>query len=1681
VIGALGSALMLGSLFPPVPMQLAQIQDLYDRGLFLQAYDALFERCGGQLPTDLPEAVLAVRLSSQLDTPREHNLLYRHLQKHWAESAPGRRFRIYRMSRYGKLVEALQLSLAEERPADADDEEYADWLQARAQIYSGLRDFERAEECLAASLPFTEDLHWVELLRCYYHWRNDEPERALARAEELIEEYPDYAALYSLAGDLHFDLDHREEALHWYAQGGERFELPSLWYHHARILRQIGRLEEARSKYRELLERREWPKRSLGAAARDELFRIAHELGEHEEAARLWGEASSYMRKFYEVYEPVAEGQQREARRVHHKVPYVRQDELTCAPATLSAVLRWFGVDVPHDEAAGQITYTGTPDYRLHAFCKERGLEVRPFQFEEDAAKRLLDLGLPFCLGTRAPESGHLQALVGYDEDLGVWLVREPGVHHWIEIPMKGLREEAAARGAPCTLVAPPERLAALEGEGLPFERQVDLMNQVFSGLEGHRLEDALTAVEELEAGPAGPWLWDAERSTGAYTGDIEREHAASRAQLEAFPKDDYVRVTLALTLLRSGRGEELPELAAEWGNDFDRSPHIDLHVVDELSRHRDQLERALWLGRRVCWRMPGNAEAKVDFAHLLWTGQGDREAALHFYRAATTLDKFDERAAWAYFDACMAMGQIDVGLAWLEFRAETLGQKHASPRLTLARAYAALYREKEQLEELGRALEAPLGRDRAVHERVDLHVERDELDEGLALIEAHEGELRRAVYLARKAELLRLKGEVAEAVALIRPAVEEAPTDGQLQGEHAACLDALEGAGAVAEFMRPYQEQHPTHLGLSRILGQALMGLEDPAGLESFLSERVQSHPRDSLSVDRWMALLARSGRGQELVDFGRDFEPRYGHRAWFWFQLARGHVQLEQFDEAKAALRRTMELDPLHEAAPNLMLQLARSPEEAQETLRSVAAGFAKERVDGSSLSNFVRLASDVLADEEVEGLLERLAERFPEMPEIAETRADFFARQDREEDALAAARSALERWPHRRDTILLLARIEDALGDADEALRIAQDFFDKNPRDAGAAVQLGGMLEERGSYEKARVVYADTLLHRPLAPVLHAYLGDVLLRLGKLEEGLQSLRRAIELDPFYSWSRATEINVLAHLRRYDEAKERADAMVAFLKDDEMAWQAKANLHDRLGEEEEAIAAMREALRCDPLLGDARRRLVFQLADAKRYEEARETIAEGIAALGPTPELRRLDAWVVRRTGEHAEARTALEQLLEEHPSDDASWHMYLTWIGDEGDDARLDELMKDTPPALADLARFHEVATFSLLARQRWKEAARRAEAWIKVDPAEERALDVAAQMWRAAKDKKRADMIWIGHPEPETASGHAAVEGYCAAERRFREEKLRFFERILKVDYIDRDDIATLQKTLRKVSPEIWEIDRDHYRDDEEAQDGMALCELLRGNKEPMRKLLEEVSPDDDDGDRLARLLNHCRGAKEFKLLEGHLLPRFRDAGIPAAKVWGTLGYIFCTWKGKRGARIVIDAMSKDYQREDAEPWMLVNLAYAYQVFGDAKRCEEVNRHALAQPRDHGFYHHRPLLAWARMAQGDWSEVESLIEDRDSDQEGPYLQCLAYEALLELRAAHGSERDELFKQHFARLMRKADELGQEEVGGTGLSKASFRFFAKQLIKLGLPITGLCFLAGGPLRWLAIRWNR
>ena len=57
-------------------------------------------------------------------------------------------------------------------------------------------------------------------------------------------------------------------------------------------------------------------------------------------------------------------------------------------------------------------------------------------------------------------------------------------------------------------------------------------------------------------------------------------------------------------------------------------------------------------------------------------------------------------------------------------------------------------------------------------------------------------------------------------------------------------------------------------------------------------------------------------------------------------------------------------------------------------------------------------------------------------------------------------------------------------------------------------------------------------------------------MLLRTAEPEDALPEFARAIELDPFYSWARTIEIDVLLHLRRYDEARERVESFVQFVR---------------------------------------------------------------------------------------------------------------------------------------------------------------------------------------------------------------------------------------------------------------------------------------------------------------------------------------------------------------------------------------------------------------------------------------------------------------------------------------------------------------------------------------------------
>src|SRR6185436_8364511 len=81
--------------------------------------------------------------------------------------------------------------------------------------------------------------------------------------------------------------------------------------------------------------------------------------------------------------------------RVLLSVGFVRQHHMTCAPATLSAISRYWDMPAEHLALAEEICYDGTPAQSERRWAGENGWTAREFTVTWDSARALLDRGLP--------------------------------------------------------------------------------------------------------------------------------------------------------------------------------------------------------------------------------------------------------------------------------------------------------------------------------------------------------------------------------------------------------------------------------------------------------------------------------------------------------------------------------------------------------------------------------------------------------------------------------------------------------------------------------------------------------------------------------------------------------------------------------------------------------------------------------------------------------------------------------------------------------------------------------------------------------------------------------------------------------------------------------------------------------------------------------------------------------------------------------------------------------------------------------------------------------------------------------------------------------------------------------------------------------------------------------------
>ena len=298
-------------------------------------------------------------------------------------------------------------------------------------------------------------------------------------------------------------------------------------------------------------------------------------------------------------------------------------------------------------------------------------------------------------------------------------------------------------------------------------------------------------------------------------------------------------------------------------------------------------------------------------------------------------------------------------------------------------------------------------------------------------------------------------------------------------------------------------------------------------------------------------------------------------------YLNLAAELNRLERADEALAAARIAVEKDPDSAKVRNtlglVLLKLERY-EEAEKNFRRALDINPRYAPALQSMADLLR------RQEQYEAALDMFRKTLKINPDAALAHAGMgysLARLNRYEEAVASIRRAFSMQPDLAEThsdlYLFLGWALHSIGRTDEAGRYLSRVQGQELQGASDFLLLADTFRVKDEYGKAVEVYRYVLEMEPDHAEAHAGMGDALFRLQRYREAIDSMQRALALQP-----------------------EQPSAPTLHYLTGE-AWQA-------LDRPEQALQHYENALRLDSQLDEAANRVAELLFAQKRYEEALE-----------------------------------------------------------------------------------------------------------------------------------------------------------------------------------------------------------------------------------------------------------------------------------------------------------------------------------------------------------------------------------------------------------------------------------------------------------------------------------------
>jgi tetratricopeptide (TPR) repeat protein len=1523
-----------------------RIEDLYNSGLYLQAYRAASAFGDLRHWRGAAARVLAGRLAGNLGGRRLAGVLFYLAWREHPDHPQAQYFGLSElMQRRGPLATWEHLRDADDAE-NLSDKERALFLEVRARVLARLRDFSNARECLDQAQALAPRDPWLYVVRADIQEQEDRDEEALAAVEKALDITPWFRpAVAYRAHQLH-RRQRDEEAIELLENASERLESGYVLVQLADIQLELQRYDEARRSLEQSI-----ALLPLHASDRDRgkwlalrRCRAAYLCGERNAAA---AHVATFADEFLRELAARLQDDKAETRRVQLDVGFVRQHHSTCAPATLTAIAHFWHKAAEHVEVAEAICYDGTPWHSERDWAERQGFVVDHFTVTWESARALLDRGLPFTLVLTAPGYGHLVAVIGYDASLGALLIRDPSDRFLVELGIKELLTRHRSTGPLGMLSVPQEEASKLDGIELPDAPAYAHSYRVQRALARHDRKDAVSLCQEMAGRwPDLPITLSAQRAVATYDDDRVEASKLVSQQLERFPEDQNLILSKISFLEQLGRREQRLVLLRQACAHLKEAALLQQRLAQELlSDARTHKQAGLLLRWSISAR-PDWPPSYLELANMLWL-RGERERALEIYRFAACLDDKSEVLSQAYFDAARFLGRTDEALAFLQGRFNAYGAKSSLPARTLYIALDKLNRDLEARDVLEQALERRPEDGELLLFAAERFAFTGSLERGHELLAKADGRTSRTSWLRSCAEFAEFEADLHRSLELWEQVLEAEPMAMDAHEAVTRLAAAVRGRQRSVEHLRTACERFPHYSPLHVLL---LRWLQDEADevRESAVQAAVELNPEDAYLRREWAHVLGRLGRTDDAfvqLRIAEQLEPRH-----IGLHNIRATVKYRAGDleGAREDLRAAIRLDVDNQYAIEALLEYCDTGEQKRNALEFVHEELRRQVITGDGLLEYRRWATNHL---EGATLLETLREAHAARPDLWHTWSLLvtqLADMDRMDEAHVLARQSTDRFPLLPRIWLSLAHVcrlqQNRAGERDAletALRI-------NPAWVPAVQMLADAHERDGDCEASRALLEAAIQRNPLSSSLHGYLAHAQWQLNERERALETLQRAVDLDPTYGWGWYTLREWCEEMGQPEVAVDAARRLTRNRGGEAGSWLYLAQLsHDV----DEALDAAERVLALDPRSIDAHLERARRFVAAGRLDEALVACRPEVFRDQRPSFLIGEEASLEAKRGDFARAISLMEKAVEEDPQYLFGWSMLSDWY--------LETL--DTSGAVKAATKLTELDPHSAIswgyraeARSRNDDRAGAKEDFsraVQLDPSylfggfnlfelqvEDLELEEAQNTLQAIaphSDEQYACAlrIQLACARRDWPQARQAIKELCASQGEEQWPFLRSVELIrgtnprlfgtwdLRMLKVDANPLAALARVTQCCEAQQF-------------QEGLNLVSRLDPAGVAWRDAMTT----------LLRALGEARKLRQAKRLVG----AHREALGRHTLTWGIVGYVLAS-TGNRPATVQWLA---DYRsRENVEPWMVINLSLSLHELGKRREAREASQYVL----------------------------------------------------------------------------------------------------------------------------------